>query len=29
LRMFAEGHSLPRLVEHLAADFCAPAAATH
>jgi glutamate---cysteine ligase / carboxylate-amine ligase len=28
LRMFAEGHSLPRLVERLAADFCAPATAT-
>jgi glutamate---cysteine ligase / carboxylate-amine ligase len=27
LRMFAEGHSLPRLVEHLSAEFCAPAAA--
>jgi carboxylate-amine ligase len=27
LRMFAEGHSLPRLVERLAADFCTPAAA--
>ena len=24
LRMFADGHSLPRLVEHLSADFCAP-----
>ena len=27
LRMFAQGHSLSRLVEHLAAEFCAPAAA--
>jgi carboxylate-amine ligase len=27
LRLFAEGHSLPRLVEHLADDFCAPATA--
>jgi carboxylate-amine ligase len=29
LRVFAEGHSLPRLVEHLAADFCAVAPARH
>jgi hypothetical protein len=27
LRIFAEGGSLPRLVERLATDFCAPAAA--
>jgi hypothetical protein len=27
LRMFAQGHSLPQLVEYLAAEFCAPAAA--